>query len=115
MENITGGAATAASYKKISEEEAKGMMDDGKPYVLLDVRSVEEYKEQRIDGALSIPLDEIAEKAEKILEDKNARILVHCQSGRRSAAASDILVGLGYKNVNSFGGIGNWKYGTVSG
>ncbi|MCL2045057.1 MAG: rhodanese-like domain-containing protein [Oscillospiraceae bacterium] len=104
-----------ANFQTINEAQAKEMMEDGDSFILLDVRSEEEYKDQRIDGAISIPLDIIESAAVSKLPDKDARILVHCQSGRRSAEAASILVGFGYSNIYSFGGIANWKYGTISG
>ena len=104
----------AAVYHKITAEEAKAMMDSGKPYILLDVRTVEEYAAKRIDGAILIPDYEIDSAAAE-LPDRSALILVYCRSGRRSANAANALVGMGYTNVYDFGGINDWPYDTVSG
>ena len=101
--------------RKITEAEAKKMMDDGNPYILVDVRNKDEYEEERIEGSVLIPLDVIEERAKSELGDKSARILVHCRSGKRSEAAAKILDELGYSDVNSFGGIENWTYGTIRG
>ena len=59
-------------------------------------------------------LDEINTKAVYILTDKNALILVYCRTGRRSKNAANNLAKLGYTNVKEFGGINDWKYGTVT-
>ncbi|MCL1916993.1 MAG: rhodanese-like domain-containing protein [Peptococcaceae bacterium] len=104
-----------AVYQKITAKEAKEMMDSGKPYILLDVRTNEEYAEKRIDGALLIPNYEIAERAAVELPDQSALILVYCRSGGRSAAAALELIGMGYTNVYDLGGINNWPFETVSG
>jgi rhodanese-related sulfurtransferase len=104
-----------AEYHKITAEEAKSVMDSGEEHVLLDVRTLEEYQESRIEGAILIPDSEIGERAEVELPDKKAKILVYCRSGRRSASAANELVGMGYSNVYDFGGITDWTYGTVSG
>jgi rhodanese-related sulfurtransferase len=57
-----------------------------------------------------IPHDEIEEKAEQMLTDKDQLILVYCRSGRRSKLASEALVELGYINIKEFGGIIDWPY-----
>ncbi|MCL2163147.1 MAG: rhodanese-like domain-containing protein [Oscillospiraceae bacterium] len=105
----------AAVYQRITAEEAMTMMEDGDPYILVDVRTKDEYETQRIEGAVLIPVDVIADRSESELPDKNARILIYCRSGNRSATAAKILVGLGYSNVFDFGGIASWTYGTISG
>lgn len=97
-------------YKSVSSQEAKELMDSEDSYIILDVRTEEEYAEGHIKNAVLIPDYEIAERAEKELTDKNQLILVYCRSGRRSKIASDILVSLGYTNVVEFGGIIDWQY-----
>ena len=54
--------------------------------------------------------EEITEKAEEVLPDKNQLILVYCRSGRRSKIAAEALVELGYTNIKEFGGIIDWPY-----
>ena len=101
------------SYEQITPAEAKEIMDNENGYVILDVRTQEEFNEAHIDGAILIPDYEIAAKAESVLKDKNQLILVYCRSGRRSKNAASELVSLGYTNVKEFGGIIDWPYGTV--
>ena len=102
--------AQKAVYRKASAEQAKKIMDQGNPYILLDVRSEEEFKEERISGAILIPVTEIGSRAENELPNKDALILVYCRSGRRSASAANTLVSMGYTNVYDIGGIINWPY-----
>ena len=90
------------------------MMDSGDRYILLDVRTVEEYAERRIAGAVLIPDNEISSRAEAELPDKSMLILVYCRSGARSERAANALIGMGYKNVYDIGGIIDWPYQTVS-
>ena len=99
-------------YKQISQEEAKEIMDSMKEFVILDVRTKEEYDEKHIPGAVLIPNEEILERAEAELPDKEMTILVYCRSGNRSKTASEKLAGLGYTNVLEFGGINTWTYET---
>ena len=107
------GQNTKASYEQISQAEAKAIMDSEKGYIILDVRTEEEFIAGHIEGAILIPDYEINEKAESLLTDKDQLILVYCRSGRRSKLAAEDLAALGYTNVKEFGGIIDWTYGTV--
>ena len=99
-----------AVYVNITAEEAKQIMDKEEGFIILDVRTQEEYDQGHIPGAIVISHEEIAEKAEKVLTDKNQMILVYCRSGRRSKIAAEALVELGYTNIKEFGGIIDWPY-----
>ena len=90
-------------------------MEDGEAFILLDVRSEEEFKEMRIDGAMLIPDDEIKERAPVELPDKDMRIIVYCWRGFWSLSAINDLLEMGNKNVYNLGGIIEWPYETVSG
>lgn len=97
-------------YKNITAEQAKQIMDTETGYVILDVRTEEEYAAGHIPEAILIPDYEIAEKAESILVDKDQKILIYCRSGRRSKNAAEVLLVLGYTNLWEFGGIIDWNY-----
>ena len=100
-------------YRRITAQEAKEMMIQEENYVLLDVRTVEEFKEGHIPGALLMPDTEIVHRASIALPDKNALILVYCRSGRRSENAARQLIEMGYTNIYDFGGIIDWPYGII--
>ena len=99
-----------AAYMNITAEEAKQIMDSEEGYIILDARTQEEYDQGHIPGAIVISHEEIAEKAEEVLTDKDQLILVYCRSGRRSKIAAEALVELGYTNIKEFGGIIDWPY-----
>ena len=99
-----------AAYMNITAQEAKTIMDTAQGYVILDTRTREEYDQGHIPGAIQISHDEITEKAEEVLTDKDQLILVYCRSGRRSKIAAEALVELGYTNIKEFGGIIDWPY-----
>ena len=99
-----------AAYMNITAEEAKAIMDSEDGYIILDARTQEEYDQGHIPGAIVISHEEIAEKAEEVLTDKEQLILVYCRSGRRSKLAAEALVELGYTNIREFGGIIDWPY-----
>ena len=96
----------------ITAEEAKQIMDGEEGYIILDVRTQEEYDQGHIPGAILIPDTEIKAEAENVLTDKAQLILVYCRSGRRSKLAAEALVELGYTNIKEFGGIIDWPYET---
>ena len=100
-------------YTIITQEEAKRIMDSGESYVLLDVREQEEFDAGHIPDAILIPHTQITERAEEMLPDKSAQILVYCRSGRRSKIAAAALGALGYTNIKEFGGIIDWPYEIV--
>ena len=99
-----------AVYMNITAEEAKEIMDTEEGYIILDVRTQEEYDEGHIPGAIVISHEEIADKAADVLTDKDQLILVYCRSGRRSKIAAEALAELGYTNIKEFGGIIDWPY-----
>ena len=99
-----------AIYMNITAQQAKEIMEQEEGYVILDTRTQEEYDTGHIPGAILIPYDEVKEKAEAQLADKDQLILVYCRSGRRSKLAAEDLVALGYTNIKEFGGIIDWPY-----
>jgi len=99
-----------AMYEQITPEDAKKIMDSGAEHIILDTREQDEFDEGHIPGAILIPYTEIENKAEEMLPDKDAQILVYCCSGRRSKIAAETLAKLGYTNIKEFGGIIDWPY-----
>ena len=86
--NATKIEAIDSSYQKISAEKAMEMMQADNNYIILDVRTLEEYNEGHIERAVMLPDYDIQDKAETALKDKEEIVLVYCSSGRRSAAAA---------------------------
>lgn len=108
-----GQTTAAAIYKKITPAEAKALMD-GENVIILDVRTQEEFDQGHIQDAVLLPDYEVGAKAAAVLPDKDAKILVYCRSGRRSALAAKELIAMGYTDVLDFGGIEtDWPYETV--
>ena len=107
-EEASGGKEE--SYMRINAEKAKEMMENLEEFVLLDARTEEEFSEGHIPGAIVIPHDEIFERAEAEIPEKDVPVFVYCRSGNRSKTASKALVDLGYSEVYEFGGIIDWPY-----
>ena len=96
-------------YKTISMEAAVKMMESESGYIIVDVRTPEEYQEGHIPNAVNVPLEGIMEDdVENALPDKNQVLMVYCYTGRRSAAASEKLANMGYQNIYNIGGIVDW-------
>ena len=110
---LVGEKGEKAMYEQITPQEAKKIMDSGEEHIILDTREQDEFDDGHIPGAILIPYTEIENKAEEMLPDKDAQILVYCRSGRRSKIASESLAKLGYTNVKEFGGIIDWPYEVV--
>ena len=106
-------ANNSLGYEQISGEQAKHLMDTETDFIIVDARTIEEFNDGHIEGAILIPEYEIAERAENELPNKEQLILVYCRSGRRSKIASQALADLGYTNVKEFGGIIDWQYEMV--
>ena len=108
-------AGDKKTYRQVSPEEAAAMMEEETDYIILDVRTQEEYETAHIPGAICIPNETIGTEDIPELPDKEQLILVYCRSGNRSKQASEKLVNQGYTNIVEFGGINSWTGETVSG
>lgn len=95
-------------YKQITTEEAIAMMSEETDYIILDVRTPEEFESGHIKDAINLPNEMIGEKEIAELPDKEQLIMIYCRSGNRSKQAADKLVKLGYTSIVEFGGINTW-------
>ena len=108
MTGCAAPQASADSFRQISMEEAAALMKTEEGYIILDVRTVQEYESGHIPGAICIPNETISDAEIPQLPDKDQLILVYCRSGNRSKQAAAKLARLGYKNIVEIGGIGAW-------
>ena len=74
-------------------DEIKSLMQE-KDFIIVDVRTKEEYETSHIAGAINIPYDKITEK---VSLDKEKFIFVYCKSGNRSGIAFNNLKNMGYE------------------
>ena len=95
-------------YEQISMEEAKVIIEEEKGYIIVDVRTPDEFADKHIPNAINIPNETIGTEEIADLPDKDQKILVYCRSGNRSKQAAEKLVKLGYTNVVEIGGINDW-------
>ena len=99
----------AVTIKYVSMNEIVQIMKENENYIILDVRTVEEYNEGHIPNAICIPNETIGNNKIDELPNKEQLILIYCRSGNRSKQAAEKLKKLGYTNLIEFGGIIDWK------
>lgn len=105
---------TGQGYRQITMKEASTMMEEESDYIIVDVRTKEEYAEKHIPNAINIPNETIGKEEIPELPDKEQLIMVYCRSGNRSKQAAGKLASLGYSNIVEIGGINDWTGDTVS-
>src|SRR5437764_2712768 len=96
---------------EVDPREVHDIVTNGYKAVVVDVREQHEYDEGRLPGAIHVPRGHLETRIENAVRDKDARVVLYCQSGNRSAFAADTLQRqLGHSNVESMvGGITLWK------
>ena len=73
--------------------------------VVIDVRTPQEFQTGHVEGALNLPHDSIGQEIAKAKVNKDDHVILYCQSGRRSGVAMGTLKGLGFSNVENYGGL----------
>ena len=90
-------AEDEAPYGDVSVEQAWGLIQRKPDLVVLDVRTVAEYEEGHISGALNIPVQELEERLGEL--DSSVQYLVYCRTGNRSSVAVQVLMAGGFDRV----------------
>lgn len=98
-----------SKIKYVSMNEIVEIMEKNDDYIILDVRTAEEYNEGHIPNAINIPNEIIENSVLNDLPNKKQLILIYCRSGNRSKQAAQKLEKIGYTNLVEFGGIIDWK------
>ena len=91
----------------ITGDEAKALVKQGA--LLLDVRTPAEFAGGHVEGAINIPVQELEARLGDVPAKKDQPVVVYCHSGRRSAAAKQMLEKAGWTKVSDFGAMTNWK------
>lgn len=108
LTGVTNFAPKTTGYRQVTTEEAVNIMQTEENYVILDVRTAQEFASGHIPGAVLLPNETIGTEDILLLPDKDQLILVYCRSGNRSKQAAEKLAQLGYTNIVEFGGINSW-------
>jgi len=105
---VTIVASCSVKFPTISPDEFETLLSD--PEVqLIDARRADEVAQGYIAGSINIDVEKegFKEMAVQML-DKNRKVAVHCQSGKRGAKAAKILRRAGYDVYNLEGGFNAW-------
>lgn len=98
---------TLATIRRAAPEAVQLTLDHGNVMVL-DVRTPQEYRAGHIVGSLNIPLYDLPARIGEIRSDQP--LVVHCQSGVRSAIAASLLSGRGFAKITDLvGGFDAWR------
>lgn len=93
----------------IDVQELKQKLDAKEDFIFIDVREPHEYEEFNL-GATLIPLQTVPNNLDQFEDSKDAEIVVHCRSGKRSGVAQKFMQQAGFKNVrNLTGGVLAWR------
>ena len=100
----------AAPSPYCTPTELREKLARGDEFLLLDVRTTEEWQIARIDGARLIPMDAIRNSLDLLEEHLDGEIVVMCHHGVRSAAVCGFLRSQGFEDVHNLeGGIDAWS------
>lgn len=93
--------------KEITVTQLAERLDAGDKICVVDVREADELEVSRLDVAIHIPLGDLPERLGELT--KSDEIMLLCRSGKRSAAAAELLEENGFSDVsNVVGGINQW-------
>ena len=99
FKNIGINISRECNCTEIDYYTLQQMIRENNKLIILDVRSVQEYKEGHLLGAVNIPLSDLKKRASLLFENNEQTIIVYCQMGGRSHRAVKILQNMGYRNV----------------
>ncbi|MBW9150722.1 rhodanese-like domain-containing protein [Clostridium estertheticum] len=100
-----------SGVKNVSAEEAYKLINEDKEFIIIDVRTKEEYDNGHILGAKLVPVQILPMKLDELGVYKDKPVLVYCASGGRSPRAVEILANNDFKNIYHLSrGIGSWRH-----
>ena len=112
-EETTAAAEAKAEIKEMKGDAIKKIVEDKKEkenYMIVDVRSPEEYAAGHINFAINMPIDTFKDNVSRIEDWKDKDVIVYCNSGKKSGEAADILVSNGFTKVYNGEGVKKFEY-----
>ena len=98
--------------RPIEPAELASRIEAGDAPLVLDVRTPEEFEAGHIPGAVNVPIAELEARLAELERYRSEEVVVHCQSGRRAAAAEEILLEAGFTDVRDLSGhMAGWQQG----
>jgi glyoxylase-like metal-dependent hydrolase (beta-lactamase superfamily II)/rhodanese-related sulfurtransferase len=93
--------------ERLSAALSAELLSSAKPPFLLDVRAPREREQKFIGGSVSVPLNQLPQRAEELPKDRE--LLVYCAGGYRSSIAASLLQQKGFARVSEIaGGMAAW-------
>ena len=112
---LCAGCRMGKGYREFPMEEVQKWLDSDRDFLLVDVRTAEEYEEGHLPGAILVPIEEIQVGHVDALPDPQQTLLLYCWTGRRAEDSAAMLAELGYKDIYAVGGIVDWTGEVVTG
>jgi len=108
---VAGCAGSLVETPKVTPSEIQALIQRDSSIVILDVRTESEYKGEtgHIAKAILIPIQNLEERLIELEPYRSCSIVVYCRRGGRSARASALLMGKGFRVLNMDGGIEKWN------
>ncbi|NJM11796.1 MAG: rhodanese-like domain-containing protein [Synechococcaceae cyanobacterium SM1_2_3] len=103
--NQWAGLITAALFSVVAAAEPAS---SSQPLVI-DVRTVDEYRQGHVRDAINIPYEQIGSQIAAVAPDRAAPLVLYCRSGRRSGIAEQTLRRMGYRQIENKGGLGDMQ------
>ncbi len=102
----SNNSASSAVQKITPAEYQAQFANSNSTYLLLDVRTPDEFNSGHIAGATNISVETLQNRLSEVPRDQT--VIVYCHSGNRSGQAAKILADAGYTNIRDLGGINAW-------
>eukprot|EP01114_Cavostelium_apophysatum_P015550 TRINITY_DN4254_c0_g1_i1.p1 TRINITY_DN4254_c0_g1~~TRINITY_DN4254_c0_g1_i1.p1 ORF type:complete len:153 (+),score=27.70 TRINITY_DN4254_c0_g1_i1:59-517(+) len=107
--NTSRSFASYTQIRRVTPYEFVKSMEELDDFYILDVRTPDEFKQMRVSGSLSYPLEDMENKVEKL--DKSYSVYIHCDKTEhsepaenvqpsKSLQAANILLAKGFSDVN---------------
>lgn len=94
---------------KVTVDSLESMKEKNQSYILVDIRTEDEFKAGHIEGAVWIPRGFIEFRLRKLTMDADANVILYCKNGGRSALAVVAMMNMGHKNIHALkGGFQEW-------
>lgn len=101
---------TVLAKDAVDIKPAELLAADSSEWLILDVRSAEEYAEGHVPGAINIPHTDVAAQMSIIQTYKDKPVVVYCRSGYRAGKTADILLEADFSDVRHLeGDIMGWR------
>lgn len=119
--NSSEGAATIKEMSGEDLAKIQGDKDQKEKYLVIDVRSAEEYQAGHLQHAINIAVGDVKANVDKLKNWKEKPVILYCNTGKKSKEAADILIAEGFKDVTNAKGVKEYtdyklvKYSNVLG